>query len=478
MSTMKDLARIVSDRHDIPISEAESFVSEMFNLLKEGLALDEQVKIKGLGTFKVSTMQERKSVNVNTGQAIIIDSHDRISFTPDNSMKESVNKPFAHFETVPINDGVVFEDLEDLPEPAPLRIVEPVEEKATEQITATPSTSVVDDDKQEPIMVKVAESEALASPEPAPIISIEPTVIQETETTNEATTESSVEETTTSPAETTIESIAETSNESSDEVVEESELELDDTTPVSNEAVIAEEKDTDNTNSTENTMDYLNPSKNDNNISIGTAIFIAVIVFVVGIVIGRFTADMTYDTIAEKFFPAEKTVVEDKVEFSSVDEATLAKEKEAKSHNTAEKIDSARKIAAAEAEAKREAALKKAQEEMQAKKDAEEKAAEQAKKAAEKKAAEDKAAEQKTAKTEQVSTNYDSDPRIRLGAYRIVGVQKTVTVKAGQTLASISKAYFGPGMECYVEAINGVKEVKVGQTIKIPELKIKKKKKS
>ena len=109
MSTMKDLARIVADRHDMELQESEQFVSNMFDVIIQTLTADDQVKVKGLGTFKIQTVRERASININTGEKVIINSHDRITFTPDTAMRNSVNKPFAHFETVPLNDGVVFD---------------------------------------------------------------------------------------------------------------------------------------------------------------------------------------------------------------------------------------------------------------------------------------------------------------------------------------------------------------------------------
>lgn len=114
MSNIKDLAKIVADRYDMHQQDAEKFMDDMFSLIRSALINDEQVKIKGLGTFKVQTVKERASVNVNTGEKVMINSHDRISFTPDATMRDSVNKPFAHFVTVPLNEGVVFDDMDDM----------------------------------------------------------------------------------------------------------------------------------------------------------------------------------------------------------------------------------------------------------------------------------------------------------------------------------------------------------------------------
>ena len=139
MSTLKDLARIMAERNDMQRTESEQFVITMFDVLKEALAEEGQVKIKGLGTFKVQTMKERASVNINTGEKVIIDSHERVTFTPDTSMRDSVNKPFAHFDTVVLNEGVFFDDIDaenDKTSPEP--VVQEAEKTFVEQKETTP----------------------------------------------------------------------------------------------------------------------------------------------------------------------------------------------------------------------------------------------------------------------------------------------------------------------------------------------------
>ena len=139
MSTLKDLARIMAERNDMQRTESEQFVITMFDVLKEALAEEGQIKIKGLGTFKVQTMKERASVNINTGEKVIIDSHERVTFTPDTSMRDSVNKPFAHFDTVVLNEGVFFDDIDaenDKTSPEP--VVQEAEKTFVEKKETTP----------------------------------------------------------------------------------------------------------------------------------------------------------------------------------------------------------------------------------------------------------------------------------------------------------------------------------------------------
>ena len=100
MRNLKDIARYLVDKHELKTSDAERFVLSMIDVINEGLQRERQVKIKGLGTFKVTSVSSRESVDINTGERIVIDGRDKISFVPDNSMKELVNRPFSEFETV------------------------------------------------------------------------------------------------------------------------------------------------------------------------------------------------------------------------------------------------------------------------------------------------------------------------------------------------------------------------------------------
>ena len=109
--TIQDIAKVLVEKNKLSQTDAEAFVTAIFNVVEAGIKRDKLVKIKGLGSFKVVTVDARESVNVNTGERVIIDSHDKISFTPDSMMKELVNKPFSSFETVVLNEGVEFDDM-------------------------------------------------------------------------------------------------------------------------------------------------------------------------------------------------------------------------------------------------------------------------------------------------------------------------------------------------------------------------------
>ena len=137
MTNMKDIARCLVDKHGLKVADAEHFIALMIDVINEGVQRERQVKIKGLGTFKLTSVSSRESVDVNTGERIVIEGRDKISFTPDNAMKELVNRPFSQFETVVVNEGVELEDEfgEQLEESTPVEEkTESVEEKTVEKV--------------------------------------------------------------------------------------------------------------------------------------------------------------------------------------------------------------------------------------------------------------------------------------------------------------------------------------------------------
>lgn len=391
MSTMKDLARIVAEKQGITRAESEQFVAAMFELLKSTLNTDDQVKVKGLGTFKIQTVKSRSSINVNTGERVVIDSHDRIAFTPDKAMAESVNKPFGHFETVVLNDGVVFDDMEDAPDAVDNTGVQPVEDPVQEEAVAVTEPQPVKPDEeveQEAVQIHAPLETAYTAQEQsedAPVADIIDEQVEET---------SAVQEPQPMGTGTAIQIPQE------DAGVQEEPRHIEDED-------MAEEK------GKGNRMMYLL-----------FGVFL-VVFFVAGFFTGRMTMDNTVKTEA-----SVKKVVRKKV-VKVVPKPVVAKD-----------VDTVKT------------------------------------ERLETKIAEQQHVEQPVKdKEESSATTYDSDPRIRTGAYRITGIDRTVTVSKGQTLEGISKTYLGPGMECYVEAVNGgIKDVKEGQKIKIPALKVKKKK--
>ena len=493
MSNIKDLAKIVADRYDMHQQDAEKFMDDMFSLIRSALINDEQVKIKGLGTFKVQTVKERASVNVNTGEKVMINSHDRISFTPDATMRDSVNKPFAHFVTVPLNEGVVFDDMDDMSKVADSTEhkgrnlksdgYDILEHSAETTVTANTDTGVNTDTGINTGQEDIVET---VSSERQPAASLKRAVqedIVETVATpvDNASNVAAHEAGTAIPKADQHERKAVMQMMQDDEnIVDNSEQdEIGNDMPeqsagklnvmaidmaedsISGEenkepAIVSlsepEEYKTNDNQTEENTTAMsdeknLNPSvAEDNDHSFLISLLLGLAVFVVGVIVGRATADITMQDV--KAYLGLKPEVKVHVIYKRLPAPSPEKK-----DSTAGKKD----VPTAENKKVAPAAVGKTDKNTI-------KVADTEKKPVEKKAADKPMANE----------NYNKDPRVRTGAYIITGVQQTVTAAEGETVASISKRYLGPGMECYVEALNG-KTISAGQKVKIPALKLKKK---
>ena len=493
MSNIKDLAKIVADRYDMHQQDAEKFMDDMFSLIRSALINDEQVKIKGLGTFKVQTVKERASVNVNTGEKVMINSHDRISFTPDATMRDSVNKPFAHFVTVPLNEGVVFDDMDDMSKVADSTEhkgrnlksdgYDILEHSAETTVTANTDTGVNTDTGintgQEDIVETLSiERQPAASLKKAGQEDIVETV---------ATPVDNVSNVAAHEAETAIPKADQHERKAVMQMVQDDENRVDNSEQdeigndmpeqsagklnvmaidtaedsISGEenkepAIVSlsepEEYKTNDNQTEENTTAMsdeknLNPSvAEDNDHSFLISLLLGLAVFVVGVIVGRATADITMQDV--KAYLGLKPEVKVHVIYKRLPAPSPEKK-----DSTAGKKD----VPTAENKKVAPAAVGKTDKNTI-------KVADTEKKPVEKKAADKPMANE----------NYNKDPRVRTGAYIITGVQQTVTAAEGETVASISKRYLGPGMECYVEALNG-KTISAGQKVKIPALKLKKK---
>lgn len=543
--SLSDLAQRLAEKSGISLQDAELFIRKMFDVANEGLQSDKLVKMKWLGTFKVMAVKDRESVDVNTGERIIIEGRDKISFTPDNILKEIVNKPFAQFETVVVNDGVDFDEVDRKFENAEedgsvfdstLECVPNSDNSSLESFVEqdSPVTSGVivflDEENDAPVsdeMIVIGEKrlsqENVAEPEEkkpegSEHAATEPAVfkpaVSEPEESESATSELETKESEV-PAQNEVESVV------SDE---ENESTLTEKTP------IAEKVPSDEENSiTEIPIAEKIPSDGENSITeipieeeassdeetdkrhvvLPRYLVIAASVVFLAMIggfgwfafnYGKMAAQRdhlalqldNYQQIAtEKKTPTKsastqeeilrKKAIEDSVRMAQASEAVKkvenaeqnmnatvdkqsidVKSAEAKKNLEAMKLADAKNLADAkrQVEAKKLADAKKQQE---TKKLAEAKKKEEARKQAEKHAA-------------QASSKYDQDARVRTGAYRIIGVSAVVTAREGQTIKSLSQKYLGPGMECYVEALNGTSLLKPGQKVKIPKLELKKKK--
>ena len=493
MSNIKDLAKIVADRYDMHQQDAEKFMDDMFSLIRSALINDEQVKIKGLGTFKVQTVKERASVNVNTGEKVMINSHDRISFTPDATMRDSVNKPFAHFVTVPLNEGVVFDDMDDMSKVADSTEhkgrnlksdgYDILEHSAETTVTANTDTEVKTDTGINTGQEDIVET---LSSELQPAASLK-RAVQEDIVETVATPVDNVSNVAAHEAETAIPKADQHERKAVMQMVQDDENRVDNseqdeigndmpeqsagklnfmaidtaedsTSGKGNQepAIVSlsepEEYKTNDNQTEENTTAMsdeknLNPSvAEDNDHSFLISLLLGLAVFVVGVIVGRATADITMQDV--KAYLGLKPEVKVHVIYKRLPAPSPEKK-----DSTAGKKD----VPTAENKKVAPAAVGKTDKKTI-------KVADTEKKPVEKKAADKPMANE----------NYNKDPRVRTGAYIITGVQQTVTAAEGETVASISKRYLGPGMECYVEALNG-KTISAGQKVKIPALKLKKK---
>lgn len=430
--SITELASKLMEKHGLKRTEAELFIRQFVGVINDGLKNDKSVKVKGLGTFKVQAVSARKSVDVNTGEAIVIEGRDKISFTAEAVMRDLVNAPFAQFETVIVNDGVDFSEIDAKHEADNTEAKEP-----TPAVEPTPATEL------EPAVVEptpVAELEP-AVVEPTPVAEPEPTVV---EAAPAAEPEPTVEPAPVVEPEPTVESAP----------VAEPEPAVVEPAPVVEPTPAVEDSDSDTDELEAKSKSYKNTI-----IVLASSLACVVILAVVGFVYMFSQIEKRDNRIAH--LETQTATLADRMMKTHMSPAPAANQPAA--NDEADNILAAneQKIEAAQ-NADKENNLKTAE-------------AKPEPKAATKPTAEAKAPAAKSAPSILSQSAYDKDPRVRTGAYVITGIANTVTVKAGQTMSSLSKTYLGPGMECYLEAVNGGnRELKAGEKIKIPALKTKK----
>ena len=500
--SLNTLGKLLADKSGLSQVEAELFIRKMFDVCNQGLDADKQVKIKWLGTFKVQATKDRESINVNTGERFTIEGRDKLTFTPDNILKEIVNKPFAQFETVVVNDGVDFDEIdekfgEEQTEDAPAQVIDFLDEEKT--ATSNPEAVVngsekekekeAEDELAKQIAIEQAKLERLKQAQ------LEQERIQKEKQEQERLEQERLEQEKLEQERLEQERLEQERLEQErleqerleqerleqerleqerleqerleQERLEQEKLELaqqqqalkavvEPAVPASDESEDEEEEE---------------ESSNSHHIVIPRYLVVAVCLIVVALIggmgwfafnYGQMTAQRDhlamqlnqYHQAPAKKVPAKPAAAplsqEQKLRQKAMEDSIrMAKTAEAVklAENSDEESASAEKAKQTEAKAKAEAKEK----------------------------AKDKTEEKAASKI--ASSQYDKDARVRTGAYRIIGVAQTVTVGAGQTLEQISTRYLGSGMECYVEALNGTSTVKAGQKIKIPKLELKKKKK-
>ena len=503
------LAQKLAEKTGISQQDAELFIRKMFDVVNEGLQADKQVKMKWLGTFKVTSVKDRESVDVNTGERIVIEGRDKISFTPDTILKEIINKPFAQFETVVVNDGVEFDEIdrkfeaeeqqaenqqmdeaEEIPEPLDGSETSEETSEATgiSEISDTSKTSdtseISDTSETSDVIDFLDESEAPSVSDKVVVIGeSEPQYDASPEIITETIVEKSVKEMK-DEAEPTLEPES-TPKPTPEPTPEPEQISAPDSEPVV-ESACASDSET-----SEDSESYDTFESTKKGVVIPRYLVIVACFIIVALIggigwfafnYGKMAAQRDHLALqldnfhqgnkAAKPTPAplsqeeimRKKAIEDSIRMAQASEAVKMAEADGKQADKKDSLLAAKQQK--DAEAKKLAELNKRAD---AKKLAEAKKAAEAKKVAEaKKLQAEKAAAHSSAK-------YNQDARVRTGAYRIVGVAEVVTAREGQTIEAISKRYFGPGMECYVEALNGSGKLKAGQKVKIPKLELKKK---
>lgn len=473
--SLNTLGKLLADKSGLSQVEAELFIRKMFDVCNQGLEADKQVKIKWLGTFKVQATKDRESINVNTGERFTIEGRDKLTFTPDNILKEIVNKPFAQFETVVVNDGVDFDEIdekfgEEQTEDAPSEVIDFLDE---EEEAATPNPDVVvtepekekekekedEDELSKQIALEQAKLEKLKQAK------LEQERIQKEKLEKERLEQERLEQEKLEQERLEQERLKQEKLEQErlkQEKLEQERLEL----AKQQQALKATVEPA--VPATDETEEEDEESSNSHHIVIPRYLVVAVCLIVVALIGGMGWFAFNY---------GQMTAQRDHLAMQ-LSQYHQAPAKKAPANAVAAPLSQEQKLRQKAIEdsirmAKTAEAVKLAEQSDEASDKAENAKQDEAKAKAKAAAKE----EDKVASKTESSAHYDKDVRVRTGAYRIVGVAQTVTVGAGQTLEQISNRYLGSGMECYVEALNGTSTVKAGQKIKIPKLELKKKKK-
>ena len=431
------IADTVAKKHKITVKEAEKFVSAMFDVMNEGLKTDKLVKVKGLGTFKVQAVKPRESVNVNTGERVLIEGHDKVSFTPDATMKELVNKPFAQFETVVLNDGVDFTDIDSKYEnEATLenadettvsannaampdtKVVSLNEEETTDSTNETTNGAQETTIEQYTSTVKDSAETGSEPEKDHEIVAAKQEVAIETEAEPIKNTSETTEEEPIPLVETQPENIAEEPTVTAEMPVA-TEQKLEDANQTQPENIVKEPIATPETPvTTEQKQEETAEKPKKINWLMWSAIgfFVIAIMYFFGYKFGK-DAALRDNAVAVSAQPKSKPT---------------AKAKQTKQHSSAKVAQTTTKQ------------IQPTPKQVQSPID-------------------------DTEKFKQLS----NDKRIRYGAYDIIGIEKVVVLKKGQTMQSYSRKALGPDMVAYFQVLNNATTMAAGDTMKVPKVELR-----
>lgn len=447
-SAIQLITSALAKQHNLSADDAAAFVDAFFDIISSELKNGNQVKIKGLGTFKVQAVKPRESVNVNTGERVLIEGHDKISFTPDTVMKELVNKPFSQFETVVINDGVDTEELERIPaEDSSDEVKSELDDDATtkntseEKILVGEERTEVEDTKDETNNISSVkggaeiEAEDNLNEKNLPIDVIEEPTTEE----NEAIFDSEEKPSNLEEKKEEKKEVAKEVDSKVDSIVE-SKVDAIVEPKVEEETIEVEVK---SVQSVPNTSEEREESSNENNIDKkelpnsseptnisededtdvessenGILKKVALVAFIVIICLGIFLWARMSSTNSKKKTKEVAEQVNTSEDHSSLGTQTVSADTTSvtKVHKTPEKKE--------------------------------------------------------TAKVDSFMA-LNSDPRIRYGAYNIIGIDRIVVLKKGETMEKYSRKTLGADMVGYFQVLNGRKTMQTGDTMKVPKVELR-----
>lgn len=376
--SITDLAGVIAKQRKLSTKDVEKFISAMFLVVDKGLDADRLVKIKGLGTFKVTSVKPRESINVNTGARVVIEGHDKVSFTPDTSMRDLINKPFAQFETVVLKDDVDFSDIEHDNSDEEKR--ESVASDTEKEVQEEKTISSNEEEIAPQDMVQENVLEIKDDKEDCPVTAPTDNIVVSGEDGNPNDVIERRENSTI------------TSNTNTDE---------------RGENVMAEQANVDEEEFVD-TQEWVSRRQYKHSIIIG--VLSAVICLFIGLLVGIYIlGDFKHDKVAKSEFAIPQVTMADK------DSMTNAKGNPAPGLKT-----SANKI-----------------------------------------------------EDEVDFDKMNADPRVKMGAYNIVGIDTIITLKSGQTMKSYCRSTLGSGMLCYFQVLNDTTELGEGAKMKVPKVKVK-----
>ena len=459
-SSLSVLAKAVASKRGLTQAEAERFIATMFEVAGAGIQEDKLLKMKWLGTFKITSVKDRESVDVNTGERILIEGRDKISFTPDNILKEIINKPFAQFETVVVNDGVDFSDIDEKfanMEREEELLLQKEQERHDDEVVLEEQNAEQPQELDQNVRQSREEEQSQENLPDAELQSQENNLsdaeLQSQENLSDAKLQSQDDG---EKNDLSQESLLneELTQENNQKVEQPQEVK----SPISEENVaLSSELKNVETSADDFSETY---ASDHHHLVIPKYVVALVCVVFVALLGGLCWFAFTYGKMQARQEQMEMQLKAIKPQPQPKPKPTVvAPVDTAKSVASSDDKTDAKNVLANGAQANNEQT-------------------DHAQLAMKKKARQDSirmAQANNAVKMAEKASEYLNDPRIRTGAYRIVGVEKTVTAKSGQTLAGLSKLYLGPGMECYMQAINGCSEIKPGQKVKIPKLELKRK---